>query len=183
MSLVIKNNDRVIIPLIVALSVLIPVAVALLMIYPEFFSLKNSFPQAKKLPAFHAFLNGTTAVLLILGGIFIARKKVQLHRSVMVAAFVLSALFLVSYVISKISNPPTPYGGEGFIRTIYFFILISHIALSVPVLPLAMLSIYRGSTMEIEKHKKIVKYTYPIWLYVAITGVLVYIFMSPYYPV
>jgi putative membrane protein len=101
----------------------------------------------------------------------------------MVAAFVLSALFLVSYVVSKVSNPPTPFGGEGATRIIYFFILITHIALSVPVLPLAMLSIYRGSTMEINKHKKLVKYTYPIWLYVAITGVLVYVFMSPYYPV
>ncbi|KFD39643.1 DUF420 domain-containing protein [Schleiferia thermophila] len=183
MGVGIKKNDSVMIPVIVTLSVLVPVAVAVLMIYPETFSLENSFPQAKKLPAFHAFLNGTTAVLLILGGIFISRKKIHLHRAVMVAAFVLSALFLVSYVVSKVSNPPTPFGGEGATRIIYFFILITHIALSVPVLPLAMLSIYRGSTMEINKHKKLVKYTYPIWLYVAITGVLVYVFMSPYYPV
>lgn len=177
-----KKNDRVIIPLITALSVVIPVAVALLMLYPEFFSLKNSFPQAKKLPAFHAILNGTTALLLILGGIFIYNRKIQLHRAVMVGAFVLSALFLVSYVVSKISNPPTPYGGEGFIRNVYFFILISHILLSIPVLPLAMLSIYRGISMEVAKHKALVKYTYPIWLYVAVTGVLVYVLMSPYYP-
>ncbi|GCD77633.1 putative membrane protein YozB [Thermaurantimonas aggregans] len=182
MPLTLQKNDRIIIPLITALSILIPIAVALLMIYPEFFSLQHSFPQAKKLPAFHAILNGTTAVLLILGGIFISKKNIQLHRAVMMGAFVLSALFLVSYVISKLSNPPTPYGGEGWMRTLYFFILISHITLSVPVLPLAMLSIYRGSTMEIAKHKALVKYTYPIWLYVAITGVLVYVFMSPYYP-
>lgn len=183
MSTYIQKNDRLIIPLITGLSVVIPVAVALLMLYPEFFSLENSFPQAKKLPAFHAFLNGTTAILLILGGIFIYKKKIQYHRAVMMGAFVLSALFLVSYVISKISNPPTPYGGEGLMRSLYFFILISHILLSIPVLPLAMLSIYRGSTMEIAKHKALVKYTYPIWLYVAITGVLVYVLMSPYYPI
>lgn len=182
MSITLQKNDRIIIPLITILSILVPVAVALLMLYPEFFSLKSTFPQAKKLPAFHAILNGTTAVLLILGGLFISKKKIQLHRAVMVGAFGLSAIFLVSYVISKISNPPVPFGGEGLIRTVYFFILVSHIVLSVPVLPLAMLSIYRGSTMEISKHKALVKYTYPIWLYVAITGVLVYVLMTPYYP-
>ncbi|MFN3950781.1 MAG: DUF420 domain-containing protein [Thermaurantimonas sp.] len=183
MSNTLRKKDQIIIPLITILSIVIPVAVALLMLFPEFFSLKSTFPQAKKLPAFHAILNGTTAVLLILGGFFISQKKIQLHRAVMVGAFGLSAIFLVSYVISKISNPPVPFGGEGAIRAWYFFILISHIVLSVPVLPLAMLSIYRGSTMEISKHKALVKYTYPIWLYVAITGVLVYVLMSPYYPV
>ncbi len=183
MSITLQKNDRIIIPLITILSILVPVAVALLMLYPEFFSLKSTFPQAKKLPAFHAILNGTTALLLILGGFFIYRKKIQLHRAVMMGAFGLSALFLVSYVISKLSNPPIPFGGEGPIRTLYFFILISHIVLSVPILPLAMMSIYRGATMEISKHKALVKYTYPIWLYVAVTGVLVYVLMSPYYPV
>ena len=76
---------------------------------------------------------------------------------------------------------PTPYGGEGILRYIYFFILISHIALSIPVLPLAMFAIYRGLTMEYAKHRKIVRWTFPIWLYVALTGVLVYLFMQPYY--
>jgi putative membrane protein len=103
------------------------------------------------------------------------------HRMVMGGAFILSAVFLVSYVISKLSNEPIPYGGEGWLRPTYFFILISHIALSVPVLPLAMLAIYRAYVNQIDKHKKIVKWTYPIWLYVAITGVVVYIFMAPYY--
>ncbi len=182
MSITLKKQDRIVILLITILSIVVPLAVALLMLFPEFFSLKSTFPQAKKLPAFHAILNGTTAVLLILGGLFISKKKIQLHRAVMVGAFGLSAIFLVSYVISKISNPPVPFGGEGLIRTVYFFILVSHIVLSVPVLPLAMLSIYRGSTMEISKHKALVKYTYPIWLYVAITGVLVYVLMTPYYP-
>jgi putative membrane protein len=88
---------------------------------------------------------------------------------------------LVSYVISKLNADPIPYGGDGVVRGLYFFILISHILLSVPVLPLAMFAIYRGWTGEITKHKKIVRYTFPIWLYVAITGVLVYIFMAPYY--
>ena len=99
----------------------------------------------------------------------------------MLAAFVLSAVFLVSYVISKLSNPPVPFGGEGMIRYAYFFVLITHILLSIPVLPLALLSIYRGMTGEFDKHIKIVKWAFPIWMYVAVTGVLVYIFMIPYY--
>ena len=100
----------------------------------------------------------------------------------MLSAFVLSSIFLVSYVISKLSNPPVPFGGEGMMRNAYFFVLISHIILSIPVLPLALLAIYRGMTGEFDKHMKIVKWTFPIWMYVAVTGVLVYIFMIPYYP-
>jgi putative membrane protein len=99
----------------------------------------------------------------------------------MLSAFVLSSVFLVSYVTSKLTNAPVPFEGEGVIRYVYFFILISHIILSVFVLPLALFSIYRGMTGEIKKHKSIVKYTFPVWMYVAITGVLVYVFMSPYY--
>jgi putative membrane protein len=99
----------------------------------------------------------------------------------MMTAFVLSSVFLISYVISKLTNAPIPFGGEGIMRYIYFFILISHIVLSVPVLPLALFSIYRGMTGEISKHKRIVKWTFPIWIYVAITGVMVYLFMAPYY--
>ena len=99
----------------------------------------------------------------------------------MLSAFSLSSIFLVSYVISKIANEPVPFGGEGMIRYVYFFILISHILLSIPVLPLALFSIYRAMTGEIEKHKSIVKWTFPIWMYVSVTGVLVYLLMSPYY--
>lgn len=179
----IAAKDKVFMPLIISLSVVIPLAVALLMLFPDTFKLVDNLAIAKYLPAFHAILNGTTAVLLLVGVFFITQKNINLHRASMVSAFILSAVFLVSYVISKISNDPTPYGGEGWIRPVYFFILISHIVLSVPVLPLAMLAIYRGFTTEYEKHKKIVKYTFPIWLYVAITGVLVYFFMAPYYPV
>ena len=99
----------------------------------------------------------------------------------MITAFILSSVFLISYVVSKLTNDPTPYGGIGNIRYAYFFTLISHIVLSIPVLPLALFSMYRGLTGETQKHKKIVKWTFPIWMYVSITGVLVYIFMSPYY--
>ena len=108
-------------------------------------------------------------------------KKTNAHKLSMISAFVLSSVFLISYVTSKLTNDPVPFGGEGFIRITYFFVLITHIILSVAVLPLALFSIYRGITGEFDKHKKIVKWTFPIWMYVAITGVMVYIFMTPYY--
>ncbi len=175
-----RKNDKVVIPIIIVLSVLVPVAVALLIVFPDFFKLEMGIDRAT-LPAFHAILNGLTAVLLIAGLYFIMNKNIAAHRVVMMAAFGLSAVFLVSYVISKLNADPIPYGGEGSLRYVYFFILISHILLSVPVLPLAMFSIYRGWTQEYEKHRKVVRYTFPIWLYVAVTGVLVYLFMQPYY--
>lgn len=175
-----KSSDKIVIPIIVALSLIVPLAVAALILFPDIFKLDMGIKRST-LPAFHAILNGTTAVLLVLALVFIRNKNISAHRASMLTAFGLSAVFLVSYVISKLNADPTPYGGEGAMRGLYFFILISHILLSVPVLPLAMFAIYRGWTGEITKHKKIVRYTFPIWLYVAITGVLVYIFMAPYY--
>jgi putative membrane protein len=175
-----NSKDKVIVPIIIALSVIVPIAVAILIMFNDV--LRYDFGISRStLPAFHAILNGTTAVLLILGLYFISQRKIAAHRLVMVMAFSLSAVFLVSYVISKLNAEPVPYGGEGFFRGLYFFILVTHIILSVPVLPLAMFAIYRGTTKEYAKHKKIVRYTFPIWLYVAVTGVLVYFFMQPYY--
>ena len=176
-----KKQDSLFVPLIIALSVIIPIAVALLMLFPDVLYIESETIDFSSLPFFHAILNGSTAVLLFTGFILIKNKKANFHKAAMLSAFVLSAVFLVSYVISKLTNNPVPFGGEGMIRYVYFFILISHILLSVLVLPLAMLSIYRGITGEFKKHKAIVKYTFPIWMYVAITGVLVYVFMSPYY--
>ncbi len=175
-----KPIDRTIVPIIFALSVLVPVAVALLLLFPNFFRLEMGIDRAT-LPAFHALLNGTTALLLLLGLFFISRRQITAHKTAMLSAFGLSAVFLVSYVISKLNAEPVPYGGEGWLRSLYFFILISHILLSVAVLPLAMFAIYRGLTQEYQKHRKIVRWAFPIWLYVAVTGVLVYFFMSPYY--
>ena len=151
------------------------------MIFPETLHIEVGDVDFSSLPFFHAILNGSSAVLLFTGFVLIKNKKINWHRICMLAAFVLSAVFLVSYVISKLSNPPVPFGGEGMIRYAYFFVLITHILLSIPVLPLALLSIYRGMTGEFDKHIKIVKWAFPIWMYVAVTGVLVYIFMIPYY--
>ena len=175
------KKDRLVVPIIIALSIMVPLAVAVLMWMPGDFKLQIGNADLRSLPFFHALLNGSTALLLLTGFALIKKKKVQLHRFVMMTAFVLSAVFLLSYVISKLSNDPVPYGGEGFMRYLYFFVLITHILLSVPVLPLAMFAIYRGITGEHEKHRKVVKWALPIWIYVAITGVLVYVFMVPYY--
>jgi len=176
-----KKQDSFFVPLIISLSIIVPVLVALLMIFPDVFHIESESIDFSSLPFFHAILNGSTSVLLFTGFILIKNKKTNLHKISMLSAFVLSSVFLLSYVTSKLTNAPVPFGGEGLIRYIYFFILISHIILSVLVLPLALFSIYRGMTGEIEKHKSIVKYTFPIWIYVAITGVLVYVLMSPYY--
>ena len=176
-----KKKDSFFVPLIITLSIIIPIVVALLMLLPDLFHIESESVDFSSLPFFHAILNGSTSVLLLTGFLLIKNKKTNLHKISMLSAFVLSSVFLLSYVTSKLTNSPVPFGGEGMIRYIYFFILISHIILSVLVLPLALFSIYRGMTGEFEKHKAIVKYTFPVWMYVAITGVMVYVLMSPYY--
>tara|TARA_B100001142_G_scaffold328810_1_gene389960 strand:+ start:460 stop:993 length:534 start_codon:yes stop_codon:yes gene_type:complete len=176
-----KEKDSLFIPLIIALSIIIPIAVALLMLFPETLHIESKNIDFSSLPFFHAILNGSTALLLFTGFVLIKNKHTKGHKISMMTAFIFSSIFLISYVISKLTNDPVPFKGEGHIRTIYFFILISHIILSIPVLPLALFSIYRGLTGQISNHKKIVKWTFPIWMYVAITGVMVYVFMVPYY--
>ncbi len=176
-----KKKDSFFVPLIISLSILIPIAVALLMLLPDVLHIESENYDFSSLPFFHAVLNGSTAILLFTGFILIKKTNKKAHRIAMTAAFILSSVFLISYVVSKLTNDPVPFGGEGVIRNIYFFVLISHIILSIPVLPLALFSIYRGLTGEVEKHKHIVKWTFPIWMYVAISGVMVYLFMNPYY--
>lgn len=172
-------KDKIAVPAIIGLSVIIPVVVLVLIYMPERYNIFGT--QSGTFPLFHAIINGSTAILLVTGYFFMSIKEYVWHRNVMIAAFVLSSLFLVSYVISKISNEPMPYGGEGVLRYFYFFILISHIALSAIIIPLVLFTMYRGLTGQYEKHAKIARWTFPIWLYVAITGVMVYILMLPYY--
>jgi len=190
-----KKQDSFFIPLIITLSIVVPIVVALLMLFPNVFHIESESIDFSSLPFFHAILNGSTAILLFTGFILIKNKRTNLHKISMLSAFVLSSIFLLSYVTSKLTNLPVIFGDLdnngilsdteriqiGLTRYTYLFILISHIILSITVLPLALFSIYRGITGEVEKHKSIVKYTFPIWMYVAITGVLVYVFMSPYY--
>lgn len=172
-------KDKVAVPTIIALSIIVPVVVLILMYLPERYNLFGA--QSGTFPLFHAILNGCTAVFLLTGYFFMSVKEYRWHRNFMIAAFALSSIFLVSYVISKISNDPVPYGGDGILKYIYFFILITHILLSAIIIPLVLFTMYRGLTGEYTRHAKIARWTFPIWFYVAITGVLVYIFMAPYY--
>jgi len=173
------KKDKVAVPVIIILSILVPLIVLVLMNLPERYNVLGVTVGA--FPLFHAILNALTAVLLLTGFFMIRSGNKIMHRNVMITAFGLSCIFLISYVISKISNDPVPFEGEGYLRPLYFFILITHIVLSAIIVPLVLFTMYRGLTKEYEKHKKIARWTFPIWLYVAITGVMVYLFMIPYY--
>lgn len=173
------KTDKVVIPIIITLSILVPVVVLVLLNLPTRTNLLGL--DVGSFPFFHAIINFSTAVLLMLGYILIKKGNKKMHRNVMITAFCLSVVFLGSYVISKISHEPVHFGGEGMMKYIYFFILITHILLSAIIVPLVLFTMYRGLMGEYVKHKKIARWTFPIWLYVAITGVLVYLFMAPYY--
>ena len=175
----ITKTDKIAVPIIILLSIVVPVLVLFLMYLPERYNIFGT--QSGTFPLFHAVLNGSTALLLMSGYFFMSIKNYKWHRNFMITAFGFSAVFLVSYVISKISNNPVPFGGDGAIRYIYFFVLITHILLSAIIVPLVLFTMYRGLTGQNAKHAKIARWTFPIWLYVAITGVLVYLFMLPYY--
>jgi putative membrane protein len=172
-----RNNTYLII--IGVLSVAIPFVVAILMFIPQTGKLGDL--NVSFLPHLNAVLNSATALALVTGYIFIRNGKKQYHITAMITAFVLSSIFLVSYVIYHYQAPATKFLGEGFIRGIYFFILLSHIILAAVVVPFVLLSIYFGISKQYQKHRRIVKWTFPIWLYVAVTGVIVYLMISPYY--
>jgi putative membrane protein len=165
--------------IIITISILVPLVVVLLMLMPERYNFLGI--DAGLLPLFHAVLNGMTAVLLASGYILIQKQNRTAHRWVMTTAFVLSAVFLVSYVISKISNEPVAYPSDAPLRYLYLFILVSHIVLSGIILPLVLYTMYFAWNKKFEKHKQIAQWTFPIWMYIAVTGVLVYVFMQPYY--
>ncbi len=161
--------------LIIALSIVIPLAVAVL------FKVKIEGFNFSFLPPIYATINGLTSLLLVVALIAIKRKNFKLHEGVMKVCIALSAAFLVMYVAYHMTSDPTEFGGDGFIKYIYYFILISHILLSVAVIPLVMFTFVRALSQNFDRHKKLAKITFPIWLYVAVTGVVVYIMISPYY--
>ena len=163
-------------PWIIALSIAVPAAVAVL-----FFTTKIEGYDTSFLPPIYATMNGLTAVFLILGVVAIKNKKVEVHRKLMTTAIVFSALFLVLYVIYHSTSESTPFGGEGWIRPVYFTLLISHILLSIIIIPLVLVTYVRALAERFDKHRKIARITFPIWLYVAVSGVLVYLLISPYY--
>ena len=165
---------------IVLVSILIPVVVAIL------FSVKlkdfgYNVEPLSFLPPIYAAINGITAVVLVAGVLAIKNGNRLLHQRLMTTAIALSVAFLVMYVAYHMTSDSTKFGGEGIIRPIYFFILLSHIALSIAVIPLVLITYVRALAERFDRHKKIAKITFPIWLYVAVTGVIVYLMISPYY--
>jgi len=161
--------------LIIALSVIIPVAVAVL------FRVKIDGFDFSFLPPIYATINGITAIVLIVAVWAIKNQKRSLHELLMKICIGLSASFLVMYILYHMTSEPTPYGGEGTIKYIYYFILISHIILSVFITPMVLFTFSRALAGNFERHRKLAKFTFPIWLYIAITGVIVYLMISPYY--
>ena len=133
------------------------------------------------LPPIYATINGLTAILLIAAVFQIKKGNRKLHERLMKTCILLSVLFLGMYVTYHMTSDSTSYGGEGTLRYVYFFILISHIVLSIIIIPFVLITYVRAITNNFEKHKKIAKITFPLWLYVAISGVIVYIMISPYY--
>lgn len=131
--------------------------------------------------AINAVINSCVSLLLIAALVAVKNKNYVAHKNMMLTAMVLSILFLVSYIAHHLLSGDTKFGGEGAIRYVYFIILITHIFLAAIILPFILYTAYRSLTGEFEKHKKLAKYTWPLWLYVSITGVVVYLMISPYY--
>lgn len=174
------NNDKLYFRIVMALSIIVFAAVVVLNrkvlprpeVIPDF---------AYFLPKLNAIINGTCSVLLLVSLFFIKQKNIAAHKTTNIITFVLSSIFLVSYVLFHFYAEETKFPADSPIRPLYLIILVSHIILAALVLPLVLLSFYHGLHMNVEKHRKLVRFTFPIWLYVTVTGVIVYLMISPYY--
>ena len=176
MSMTTTNNQKKFNNIIIAVSIAIPLVVVVL------FNVKlPNVAPLNFLPQVYATINGLTAVLLIAALVAIKNGKRQVHQRLMQLALVCSVLFLGMYVAYHMTSESTPYGGEGMLRFVYFFILISHILLSIAVIPLVLFTYLRAWNQDFEGHKKLARITFPIWLYVAVTGVVVYLMIAPFY--
>jgi putative membrane protein len=162
--------------LITIVSIIVPVVVALLFTV----KLPNVEPLSF-LPPIYASINGLTAVLLVMAVFAIKNGKRKLHQTLMTTCIALSLAFLVMYIGYHMTSDSTKFGGEGSIKYVYYFILISHIILSIIIIPLVLRTYSKAYLQKFEEHRKLAKITFPIWLYVAITGVVVYLMISPYY--
>jgi len=158
------------------ISIVVPVAVAVL------FTVR--IPGVERmgfLPPIYATINALTAVILIISVIQIKKGNRKNHEFLMKTAILLSLLFLLLYIAYHMTSDSTKYGGDGIVKYLYYFILITHIMLSITVIPFVLITYVRAITGKFEKHKAIARITFPLWLYVAITGVIVYVMISPYY--
>jgi putative membrane protein len=164
---------------IVVVSVIVPVLVAILLFMPEKIELGQDWVYF--LPHLNAVINSAATVALLFGLYFIKCKNISYHKMAMSTAFALGAIFLISYIIYHATAESTSFGGEGIIRNIYYIVLLTHIILAAVALFPILLAYYYGYTGRIERHRKVVRYAYPIWLYVTVSGVVVYLMISPYY--
>ena len=162
--------------IITVVSILVPLVVVIL------FGVKipNSEPLGF-LPPIYASINGLTAILLVYAVWAIKNDKRVLHQNIMSACIVLSLLFLLMYIAYHMTADSTSYGGDGILKYVYFFILISHIFLSIVIIPLVLKTYARAYLKDFKRHRKLARITFPIWLYVAVSGVIVYLMISPYY--
>ncbi|MDM1395807.1 DUF420 domain-containing protein [Myroides odoratimimus] len=162
------------------LSIVIPVVVAILF-GVNLQKLGYDVKPLSFLPPIYASINGLTAVLLVWAVMAIKKGNKQLHERLIKVCIACSLAFLAMYVAYHMTSIETKFGGEGIIRPIYFFILITHILLSIIIIPFVLFTFVRGISGSYERHKKLARITYPMWLYVAVTGVIVYLMISPYY--
>lgn len=171
----VSKNDKKLKQAIWAVSIIIPIAVAIL------FTVKIEGLDLGFLPPIYASLNALTAIGLIVAIIAIKRKNRKLHQRVIQVCLIFSILFLLLYVLYHMTSDTTPYGGDGILKMTYFFLLISHILLSMVVIPIVLFAYLFAWQGDFVRHKKWTKFAFPLWLYVAVTGVLVYVMISPYY--
>ena len=164
--------------IIAIIAVVLPVVVAIMYYMPKG---GNISELVMSIPKFNAILNGSTFVVIIAGLIAIKSGNKVLHRILMMTAFVLGVLFLLGYVTYHSQVESTHFGGEGIEKIIYFFLLITHIVLAAGLAPLVLVTFSKALTGKFEAHKKLAAWTYPIWLYVSITGIVVYLMIEPYY--
>jgi putative membrane protein len=186
------NNKNLTLPIIIV-SIAVPLAVAFIILVPSV-KLNYGF-NTSVLPLFHAVLNSTTAILLLASLYFIKNKQIQAHKIANLVAVVLSSVFLISYVIYHSSNPAVLYGdlnkdgllddqekaAAGSLRYVYYVILTSHIILSAVIIPFVLFTLQRAFQGKFEKHRRLARITWPLWFYVAVTGVIVYLMVSKYY--
>ncbi|HYG15789.1 MAG TPA: DUF420 domain-containing protein [Bacteroidia bacterium] len=185
-------NDKLYFRTILGISIAIPLVVLVLLYIP---GIKTSL-DVSFLPRFNAMINSTVSVLLIAGYMAIRKKKITTHRSLMLTAFFLSGLFLISYVTYHLISPDSTKFGDinhdgiatdaekaavGSLRYVYYFVLLTHILLSTIIVPLVLFTIYRALSGNFPRHRKLARWTFPLWLYVSVTGVVVYLLIAPYY--
>lgn len=175
-----SNQEKKYKRIITILSIVIPLAVAALF-GVNLKKLGFDVEPLMFLPPIYATINGLTAILLIAAVVAIKKGNKKLHEQLNTLAIVCSVLFLFMYIAYHMTSESTTFGGEGVIKYIYYFILITHILLSIAVIPFVLITFLRARLGKFAEHKKIAKTTFPLWLYVAVTGVIVYLMISPYY--